>query len=75
MKVLISHPTGNANVRAIAKGLATKSILYQFYTTIAVFPSNIWYLLGRFKPLEDEILIQYCNHILNPTHGSKLVDY
>jgi len=53
MKVLISHPTGNANVRAIAKGLATKSILYQFYTTIAVFPSNIWYLLGRFKPLAE----------------------
>ncbi len=51
MKILISHPTGNANVRAIAEGLASKGVLYQFNTTIAAFPGNIWFTLGGFRPL------------------------
>jgi hypothetical protein len=49
----MSHPTGNANVRAIAKGLASKGVLYQFNTTIASFPGNIWFILGRVKPLAE----------------------
>ena len=51
--ILMSHPTGNANVRAIAKGLASKGVLYQFNTTIASFPGNIWFILGRVKPLAE----------------------
>ncbi len=51
--ILMSHPTGNANVRAIAKGLASKGVLYQFNTTIASFPGNIWFILGKFKPLAE----------------------
>ena len=51
--IFLSHPTGNANVRAIAKGLASKGILYQFNTTIAAFPGNIWFILGGFGPLAE----------------------
>lgn len=51
--IFLSHPTGNANVRAIAKGLASKGILYQFNTTIAAFPGNIWFKLGGFGPLAE----------------------
>lgn len=53
MKILISHPSGNSNVRAIAKGFLTKGLLYQFHTSIAVFPNNFWHKIAKFKGLED----------------------
>lgn len=51
--IVLSHPTGNANVRAIANGLETKQMLYEFNTTIAAFPNNFWYRLGAIKGLSD----------------------
>jgi glycosyltransferase involved in cell wall biosynthesis len=51
--IVLSHPTGNANVRAIASGLASKKMLYEFNTTIAAFPNNFWYRLGGIKGLSD----------------------
>lgn len=36
MKILVSHPTGNANVRAVLKGFNEAGILSAFCTTIAV---------------------------------------
>ncbi len=53
MKVLFSHPTGNANLRAIARGLALKGLLYSFHTSIAAFPGNIWYRIGGYPPLSE----------------------
>ncbi len=53
MKILFSHPTGNANVRAIARGLALKGLLYSFHTSIAAFPGNIWYRIGGYPPLSE----------------------
>jgi glycosyltransferase involved in cell wall biosynthesis len=53
MKILIFHPSGNANVRAIAKGFLTRGFLYQFHTSIAVFPNNFWHKLGKLKGLGD----------------------
>lgn len=40
MKILFSHPTGNANVRAAGYGLAKATILAEFCTTIAAFPND-----------------------------------
>ena len=51
--IVLSHPTGNANVRAIANGLVSKQMLYEFNTTIAAFPNNFWYQLGGIKGLSD----------------------
>jgi len=51
IKIIISHPTGNANVRAIAESLVRNKMLFAFYTCIATFPKNIWYRLSNFKPL------------------------
>jgi hypothetical protein len=51
--IVLSHPTGNANVRAIANGLVSKQMLYEFNTTIAAFPNNFWYRLGGIKGLSD----------------------
>ena len=53
MKILISHPSGNTNVRAIVKGFLTRGLLYQFHTSIAVFPNNFWYTIAKINGLGD----------------------
>src|SRR6478735_1635858 len=40
MQVILSHPTGNQNVRAILTSLFKKGMLAEFNTTIAVNPSS-----------------------------------
>jgi hypothetical protein len=41
MKLIFSHPTGNAFVRAAAEGLVRKNMLAEFYTSIALFPDSL----------------------------------
>ncbi|GAL84057.1 hypothetical protein MYP_1285 [Sporocytophaga myxococcoides] len=36
----LSHPTGNANVRAVAIGLQKAGLLDEFYTSLAAFPGD-----------------------------------
>ena len=45
--ILLSHPTGNANVRAALVGLLEAGILRRFHTTIATYPGNIWNYFGN----------------------------
>ena len=40
MKIIITHPTANGNVRAAVMGLANQKILSAFHTTIATFPGS-----------------------------------
>lgn len=42
MKIIISHPTGNANVRAIVTAFAEERLLAQFFTTVACFEKTAW---------------------------------
>ncbi|MGD0812847.1 MAG: glycosyltransferase family 4 protein [Verrucomicrobiota bacterium] len=42
-----SHPTGNANVRAVLAGFYEAGILGEFHTTIASYPGNVWDSLGK----------------------------
>jgi glycosyltransferase involved in cell wall biosynthesis len=46
-RMLFSHPTGNANVRAALAGLQAANGLGEFHTTIAAFPGNLWDRLSR----------------------------
>jgi glycosyltransferase involved in cell wall biosynthesis len=39
--VILSHPTGNENVRAAAAGLKNAGVLKQFHTSLAVFPGSL----------------------------------
>src|SRR4051812_21732963 len=39
-KIVFSHPTGNANVRAALDGLYNSELLYDFHTSIGVFPDT-----------------------------------
>jgi glycosyltransferase involved in cell wall biosynthesis len=50
MKILISHPTGNQNVRAAATGFAEAGIVSSFNTAIANFPGSIMDSLSKYKP-------------------------
>ena len=53
MAIILSHPTGNANVRAAARGLAQAGLLTEFHTSIASFPGNILDKLAHFGPLSE----------------------
>ncbi|NEN22242.1 glycosyltransferase family 4 protein [Cryomorpha ignava] len=55
MKVLVSHPTGNANVRAVIDAFNRSGILFEFNTTVAVNPEASW-LKVLPKSLRDELL-------------------
>jgi len=49
MKVILSHPTGNSFVRALAKELLDAGILEAFYTSIASFPGSFFDKLARYN--------------------------
>ncbi len=51
--VLLSHPTGNANLRAIANGLVLSENLHSFHTSIAVYPNTLFDYLSNFGPLKE----------------------
>ena len=46
MKLILSHPTANANVRATAEGLLQADLLSEFYTSVASFPGTLLDRLG-----------------------------
>ncbi len=52
-KIIFSHPTGNANVRAALDGMHEAGVLERFYTSIACFPGNIFDKLGRISALSE----------------------
>lgn len=53
MKVILSHPTGNANVRTISQALAEANLLGKFYTCVAVYKNTFLFQLSRFKPFRE----------------------
>lgn len=65
MKILISHPTGNANVRAVLKGFYENKILSVFYTSIACFPNSFLDKLSKI-PKFSEIKRRQFEPILKP---------
>lgn len=46
MRVLFSHPTGNANARAVLRALSEEGLLARFHTTIAAPPGRWAEILG-----------------------------
>ena len=51
--ITLSHPTGNANVRAIAASLQRAGLLESFHTSIATFPGNGWDKLSKLPGMGD----------------------
>lgn len=52
-KILISHPTGNANVRATVNAFSDDRILHSFFTSIALFKNTLLYKISNFKMLSE----------------------
>jgi glycosyltransferase involved in cell wall biosynthesis len=65
MKLILSHPTANANVRATAAGLLEANLLSDFYTSVASFPGTLFDRLGGIS-LFSEIRRRRFNPNLRP---------
>jgi hypothetical protein len=65
MSIVLSHPTGNANVRAAANGFFEANLLAEFHTAVASFPGSMLDNLGAIGPL-SEIRRRRFNPALQP---------
>ena len=53
MKLILSHPTGNAFVRAAANGFLNEDMLFNFNTSVASFPGSLVDKLGGIGPFSE----------------------
>jgi glycosyltransferase involved in cell wall biosynthesis len=53
MKILVSHPTLNANSKNLVTGLLTSKILFRLLTSIAIFQGQLLDKLGSHPKLKD----------------------
>ena len=64
-KIVISHPTGNANTRGAVNGFYQGEALESFHTCIACFKGGLLYLLSSFPFLKDTRRQSYFARIKN----------
>lgn len=67
MKMIFSHPTGNANSRAVLKGLNDAQLLDKFYTTVACFEDSSLFRISSLSLLKDFRRRQYDKSLKNLT--------
>lgn len=53
MKVLVSHPTLNANSKNLITGLLKNQQLFKLFTSVAIFPGQFLHKLGNNPKLKD----------------------
>lgn len=53
MKLVISHLTGNANVKGAVNGFITQNLLAEFYVSMGVFPGSLLDNIGNLKPFTE----------------------
>ncbi|KOP39980.1 glycosyl transferase family 1 [Flavobacterium sp. WLB] len=53
MKLLVSHPTLNANSKNLVTGLLKEQQLFKLFTSIAIFPGQLLFKLGNNPKLKD----------------------
>jgi glycosyltransferase involved in cell wall biosynthesis len=74
MRVVLSHPVGNANVRAILNGLNDVGMLHSFYTTVATFPSSFFQKLSTIPGFGELRRRTYNKSFENRTHMFPFVE-
>ena len=52
-KIILSHPTGNMNTRAVAVGFRKHDLLYKFHTSVACFEKSLLYTLAYLSFLKE----------------------
>lgn len=67
-KILVSHPTGNANLRAVLRGFADAGILNAFYTTIATQDASLFKRLSNLPGLSEFKRRSYDNDLTPLIH-------
>jgi glycosyltransferase involved in cell wall biosynthesis len=53
MKIIVSHPTLNANSKNLLIGLLTNKLLFKLFTSIAIFPGQLLFKMGNNPKLKD----------------------
>lgn len=53
MKIIVSHPTLNANSKNLVIGLLKNKLLFKLFTSIAIFPGQLLFKLGSNPKLKD----------------------
>lgn len=53
MKLLVSHPTLNANSKNLVTGLLKNNLLFKLFTSIAIFPNQLLFKLSSNPKLKD----------------------
>ncbi|WCT13834.1 glycosyltransferase family 4 protein [Mucilaginibacter jinjuensis] len=53
MKLVLSHLTGNANVKNAAYGFAKRGILSEYHVSLAAFPDSLLYSMGSVRMLSE----------------------
>lgn len=66
--IVLSHPTGNANLRAIANSLYRAGQLEAFHTSIATFPGNLWDGLSKLPGMSDFTRREFPAELQRLTH-------
>ncbi len=52
-KLLVAHPTGNANTRGAINGFCQLGMLHSFHTCVACFEGSWLYRIAAFSPLRE----------------------
>lgn len=68
--LIISHPTSNANSRAVVNGLVQAGLLREFHTAIAAFPNSSLYRVGDIKPFTEIRRRAFENELKEFTYSS-----
>lgn len=66
--IIFSHPTGNANSRAVVEALYQCGGLDSFHTSVASFPTNLVGLLSSIPPLKEFSKRSYLPELRDYTH-------
>ena len=66
--VLLSHPTGNRNSRAVLDGFWEASLLAEFHTAVASFPRTLWSVLAKVPPGRQLQRREFPNRYRQITH-------
>lgn len=71
-KIIVSHPTGNANVRAAVVGLHKRKLVAGFYTAIAVFNGTFLSKISRISLLKELQKREFDDVLIDVTHSHPL---
>jgi glycosyltransferase involved in cell wall biosynthesis len=67
INILLSHPTGNANVRGLLLGLNSNNLLHSFHTSVACFEGDFLDRLASLPPFKDFRKRMFPNEIRDKT--------